>query len=84
MSAALVALMVGLARERGIAVVVATHSLDLVANHADHVALVKDGRVTAGPAAEVMTGPVLSEFHGRTVIVREVEGQRVVLAGDEE
>lgn len=81
-STALVALMVGLARQRGIAIVVATHSLDLVANHADHVALVKDGRVTAGPAAEVMTGPVLTAFHGRPVIVREVEGQRVVLAGE--
>jgi ABC-type Mn2+/Zn2+ transport system ATPase subunit len=81
-SAALVALMVALARERGIAIVVATHSLDLVANHADHVALVKDGRVTAGPAREVMTSAVLTEFHGRPVIVREVEGQLVVLPGE--
>ena len=29
-----------------------------------------------------MTSAVLSDFHGRPVIVREVEGQRVVLAGE--
>ncbi|HTE04732.1 MAG TPA: ATP-binding cassette domain-containing protein, partial [Planctomycetota bacterium] len=78
-STALVALMVGLARSHGIAIVVATHSLDLVANHADDVALVHRGAVRAGPAAEVMTGAVLSQFHGLPVHVHEVDGQRVVL-----
>jgi ABC-type Mn2+/Zn2+ transport system ATPase subunit len=80
-SAALVELMVGLARQDDIAVVVATHSLDLVANHADDVALVNAGAVRAGPAAEVMTGPVLSAFHGLPVHVHDLDGQRVVLAG---
>jgi ABC-type Mn2+/Zn2+ transport system ATPase subunit len=80
-SAALVATLVRLARERGMSVVVATHSLDLVANHADHVALVGDGRVRSGPAAEIMTDAVLSEFHGRPMHVARVQGQRVVVAG---
>lgn len=80
-SAALVTEILALARERGMGVVVATHSLDLVANHADYVALFKDGRVTAGPAAEIVTGPVLTEFHGRPVEVHEVGGQRVVVPG---
>ncbi len=80
-SAALVATLVGLARERGLSIVVATHSLDLVANHADHVALVGGGAVRSGPAAEIMTDAVLSEFHGRPLHVAVVRGQRVVVAG---
>ncbi len=82
-SATLVQLMVDLARQQGIAIVVATHSLDLVANHADDVALVRHGTVRAGPAREIMTTPVLTEFHGLPVHVHEVDGQRVVLAGKE-
>jgi len=67
------------ARERDAAVVIATHSLELVANHADDVALVKDGRVQAGPAATVMTGETLSAFHGHPVCVSTVDGHRVVV-----
>ncbi len=80
-SAALVDTLVRLARERGLSVVVATHSLDLVANHADHVALFRDGTVRSGPAAAIMTDAALSEFLGRAVRVRTVGGQRVVVAG---
>jgi ABC-type Mn2+/Zn2+ transport system ATPase subunit len=82
-SAALVALIARLASERHMVAVVATHSLDLVANHADHVALFKEGRVRAGPADEIMTDAVLSEFHGRRLRVHEVDGQHVVVAPDE-
>ena len=80
-SAALVETLVRLARERGLSIVVATHSLDLVANHADHVALFKDGRVRSGPAAEIMTDASLTDFLGRPVRVHELDGQRVVVAG---
>jgi len=80
-SAALVDTIVKLARERSISVVVATHSLDLVANHADHVALFKDGAVRSGPAATIMTDGPLSEFLGRPVRVHAIDGQRVVVAG---
>jgi ABC-type Mn2+/Zn2+ transport system ATPase subunit len=80
-SAALVDTVVRLSRERGLSVVVATHSLDLVANHADHVALFQDGAVRAGPAAELMTDASLSAFLGRPVRVHVVDGQRVVVAG---
>ncbi|MHC4845085.1 MAG: metal ABC transporter ATP-binding protein [Planctomycetota bacterium] len=80
-SAALVTEILDLAREHDMGVVVATHSLDLVANHADQVALFKDGEVTAGPADEIMTSEVLTTFHGRPVEVHEVGGQRVVVPG---
>ncbi|HZM01234.1 MAG TPA: ABC transporter ATP-binding protein, partial [Planctomycetota bacterium] len=81
-SSALVALIARLARERDLVAVVATHSLDLVANHADSVALFRDGRVRAGPAAEIMTDAVLSDFHARPLRVRVVDGQRVVVASE--
>jgi ABC-type Mn2+/Zn2+ transport system ATPase subunit len=80
-SAALVERIVRLARERQISIVVATHSLDLVANHADHVALFQRGSVRAGPASAVMTDASLSDFLGRPVRVHELDGQRVVVAG---
>ena len=76
---ALVALMVHLARERGLGVLVATHSLDLVANHADHVALFREGEIVSGSADEVMTEAVLTRFVGRPMAVRTVAGQRVVV-----
>ena len=78
-TAALVALMVQLARERGLGVLVATHSLDLVANHADHVALFREGEIVSGPADEVMTEATLTRFVGRPMAVRTVAGQRVVV-----
>jgi ABC-type Mn2+/Zn2+ transport system ATPase subunit len=80
-SAALVARIVRLARERRMSIVVATHSLDLVANHADHVALIKDGTLRSGRAAELMTDASLSEFLGQPVRVHQLDGQRVVVAG---
>lgn len=80
-AASLVQLLVREARERNVAVLVATHTLDLVANHADSVALFREGRCAFGPAREMFTDAVLSEHHDAPVMVREVEGQRVVLPG---
>lgn len=78
-ASALMARIVRLAAERGIAIVVATHALDMVATHADHVALFRDGRVRSGPARQIITDAVLSEFHGMPLAVHAVEGQRVVV-----
>jgi ABC-type Mn2+/Zn2+ transport system ATPase subunit len=80
-STRLMNLIARLADERGIVVVVATHSLDLVATHADHVALFRDGRLRAGPADEIMTDAVLSEVHGLPLRVHELDGQYVVVPG---
>ena len=80
-SARLVRILSELAKQDGLGVLVATHSLDLVANHADVVALVGKGKVTAGPAARIMTDAVLSEFHGEPVHVGTVAGSRVVVPG---
>ncbi len=52
-----------LAGERGVAVVVSMHELDLAEKTADRVLCVKDGRVTrAGTPAEIFTEPVIREL----------------------
>jgi ABC-type Mn2+/Zn2+ transport system ATPase subunit len=81
-AARLVAILHDLAHGHGLAVVVATHSLDLVANHADQVALFKDGAVSAGPVSEILTHEVLSRYLDEPVHVGEVAGHRVVVPGD--
>lgn len=80
-AARLVAILRDLAHDQGLAVVVATHSLDLVANHADHVALFKDGSVASGPVEEVLTDAVLTRYLDAPVHVGEVAGHRVVVPG---
>jgi ABC-type Mn2+/Zn2+ transport system ATPase subunit len=81
-AATLVASMRMLARERGMAIVVATHSLDLVANYADAVALFKDGRVIAGPTSQILDDAKLTEYLGTPIHVAEVDGVRVVIPAD--
>lgn len=78
---ALVKTITDLAREHHLAVLVATHSLDLVANHAAQVALFKAGRVQAGPVDEIFNDAVLSEYHDAPVHVGKVAGHRVVVPG---
>jgi len=80
-SEALVRHIAGFAREGGIAVLVATHSLDLVANHADQVAVFHDGETEVGPSSEILTDEVLTRYHGQPVAVRTVDGRKVVLPG---
>lgn len=70
-----------LSAQRHMTVLMATHELSHVANHADHVALFKGGKVESGAAREIFTDEVLTRFHDTPVRVREVEGQRVVLPG---
>jgi ABC-type Mn2+/Zn2+ transport system ATPase subunit len=77
----LVTMIEQLAAEEDMAVVVATHTLDLVANHADFVALFRDGAVEWGPAEEIFTDERLSHYHRHPMRVRTVEGRRVVLPG---
>jgi ABC-type Mn2+/Zn2+ transport system ATPase subunit len=81
-AAALVAIITRLATEHDLAVIVATHNLDLVANHAATVALFKDGRVKAGPVGEIFNDELLSEYHGAPVHVDRVAGHRVVVPGE--
>jgi iron complex transport system ATP-binding protein len=62
---AIFALLRSLARDRGLAVVVVTHDLNLAALHADRLAVLADGRVAAeGPPAEVLEPGLLGRAFG--------------------
>jgi iron complex transport system ATP-binding protein len=53
----------GLTRERGMGALIVTHEINLAAEFADRIALVKDGRLAAcGATREVMTAETLSEL----------------------
>ena len=48
--------------DEGTTVLVVTHDLQLVAEYADRVVVMRDGRVLgAGPTAEVLAGPLIDE-----------------------
>lgn len=66
-------------RIAGDAIVLISHDLTRVANLADEVTVLKDGRVlAAGSVTQTMTASVLSEAYGVTVEVREVDGSLLV------
>lgn len=78
-AARLLALLRSLARDDDMALVVATHSLDLVANHADQVALFHDGRVVAGSSHEMLRADRLEQVLGQRLALGSVGGQRVIV-----
>ncbi|WP_297508113.1 ABC transporter ATP-binding protein [Thermococcus sp.] len=60
-------------------VIAVLHDLNLALNYADRMVILKDGaKFWEGKGSE-LTGEVLSEAYGVRVLIREVEGQRVVL-----
>lgn len=64
---------------QGMTVVLVTHFLNLVANHARSLALVGDGRVVAGRTEELLTGERMHEIYGAGVTVTEFEGRHYVV-----
>lgn len=59
-----------LTRQRGLGALVVTHEINLAAEFADRVALLKDGRLLAcGAPTEVMTGKLLGELFGIPLLV---------------
>ncbi|PQV63566.1 zinc transport system ATP-binding protein [Abditibacterium utsteinense] len=62
-----------------IAVVMVTHSLSVVANHAKHIGLIRQGRFDFAPVERVMQSDYLSEFYGVPLRVLEIDGVRAIL-----
>jgi ABC-type Mn2+/Zn2+ transport system ATPase subunit len=64
----------------GLAVVMVSHRLDAVANHARSLAFVdqEKGLFRVGPLDEMLRPGPLSALYGRSVTVREVDGRRLV------
>jgi len=75
----IMAIVDGLHTGRGIAVIMVSHSINTVANHARTVGIIKDGRCTFAPVADVVNEEYLQKIYGTPLRVLEVEGQRVVL-----
>jgi iron complex transport system ATP-binding protein len=68
-------------REGGSTLLFTTHDPNLAAECASHAVLIKEGRILkAGPEAEVLTGPALSELYSITMEVRRMAGRPVVLS----
>ncbi len=62
-------------------VIMVSHLLNVVVHYATRVAIVRDGRVEAGPTAEVLTSENLTRLYGTPVISGEVQGRRAILPG---
>lgn len=60
-------------------VVMVTHVLNLVANYVERIALL-NGSFQIGPATEILSEESLHRLYGMDIRVRDVEGQRVVMA----
>lgn len=69
---AMLELVRGLTRERGLAVLAAVHDLQLAALYCDRVALMHAGRIVSqGPPEAVLTEPLLLEAFGQRVVLSE-------------
>ncbi len=64
---------------QGRSIVLVTHQLNLVANHAAHLALVGDGRVVAGSRDDLLSGDRLMNVYGTGLKVLEMEGKKIVV-----
>ena len=69
---AMLELVRGLTRERGLAVLAAVHDLQLAALYCDRVALMHAGRIVSqGPPEAVLTEPLMLEAFGQRVVLSE-------------
>jgi ABC-type Mn2+/Zn2+ transport system ATPase subunit len=68
-----------LREERGLTVIMVSHRVDVVVNVVDRLALLRDGRLEAGPASEMLTARRLEEFLGVPVILGRVGHRRVIV-----
>ena len=61
-----------------LAVVMVTHSLPTVANHARHLGILREGKFSFAPVDVVLQSDYLSEFYGMPMQVLEVDGRKVI------
>lgn len=66
-----------------LSIVMATHNLNLVVNYAQQITILGE-RVLTGPSREILSEENLSKVYHLKVIIREVNGTKVILAGGEE
>jgi ABC-type Mn2+/Zn2+ transport system ATPase subunit len=66
-------------QQHRIAVVMVSHSLNTVANHAHIIGLIKDGRCELAPVGEVMRPEYLQHIYQIPLQVLDVEGRKTVV-----
>ena len=76
---AIMALIDRLHSERHLAVVMVSHSLNTVANHARKIGLIRDGKLRLEAVDDIMQTDYLQELYGIPLHVIEVDGIRVVV-----
>ena len=67
----------------GRTVIMVSHLLNVVVHYATRVAILREGKIDAGLASEVLTSERLTRLYGTPVIVGVVEGRRAILPGPE-
>jgi len=65
--------------ERHLAVVMVSHSLNTVANHARSIGIIGDGQCRFAPVEEILQPDYLQRLYGIPLRVIEVDGKRVIV-----
>jgi ABC-type Mn2+/Zn2+ transport system ATPase subunit len=76
---AVMSLLDELRERRHFTVVMVSHSINTVANHARSLGLIREGRISFAPADRVLEEGFLRDFYGLPLQVVEVAGRRVVV-----
>jgi ABC-type Mn2+/Zn2+ transport system ATPase subunit len=76
---AIMALIDGLHAERGLAVVMVSHSLNTVVNHCSNIGIISGGECRFAPVENVLQPEYLEQLYGVPLRVLEMEGTRVVV-----
>jgi ABC-type Mn2+/Zn2+ transport system ATPase subunit len=67
-------------KKTGMAIIIVTHLLHVVAQHARELGLIQGDRVEFGPTDSLLTTRHLTELYGRPIVVSKAEGKTVVIA----
>jgi ABC-type Mn2+/Zn2+ transport system ATPase subunit len=68
-----------LQQESRLTVLFVSHMLNLIANSADRLLLLHEGRVRLGDVDEILSAEVLQELYGVAVVVQRVGSKRVIV-----
>jgi len=79
--ASILALIGGLHRTEHLTILMVSHLLDDVANHAARLAVVDRGLFQVGPVQDILTGANLSSLYGMPVDVQRIGPRTVIIAG---
>jgi zinc/manganese transport system ATP-binding protein len=76
-----VALLAGICRDRGVAVLISAHEINALLPVMDRVVYLAGGRAASGSSEEVIRADVLSGLYGHHVDVIDVHGRVLIVAG---